>query len=127
MPAPLDNQFWKARRRHGRPKRFTPDKLWEACCEYFSWVDYNPLWEARPFHYQGEITYAAVPKMRAMTIDGLCLFLLIDPTTWRQWRRDEDLSPVVTRVEMVIRDQKFSGAAAGLFNARIIAHDLGMT
>lgn len=64
--------------------------------------------------------------MRAMTIDGLCIFLDIDRTTWYAWRDVEDFSNIVTRVESVIRDQKFSGAAADLLNANIISRDLGL-
>ncbi|GAA0586664.1 DNA-packaging protein [Halomonas salifodinae] len=127
MAAPKGNQFWKARTKHGRDKLFaSAEVLWAACCEYFQWVEKNPLWESKPFHHQGEIVTATVPKMRAMTLDGLCIFLDIDPTTWRDWRSAEDFSPIVTRVESIIRDQKFSGAAADLLNASIIARDLGL-
>lgn len=127
MAAPKGNQFWKARTKHGRDKLFaSADVLWSACCEYFEWVDKNPLWESKPFHHQGEIVTAKVAKMRAMTIDGLCIFLDIDRTTWYAWREADDFSHIVTRAESIIRDQKFSGAAADLLNANIIARDLGL-
>ena len=64
--------------------------------------------------------------MRAMTIDGLCLFLDIDLKTWANWRNDNDFFPVVARAETVIRSQKFAGAAADLLNPNIIARDLGL-
>lgn len=127
MAAPKGNQFWKARTKHGRDKLFaSADVLWSACCEYFQWVENNPLWESKPFHHQGEVVMATVPKMRAMTLDGLCIFLDVDKATWWRWRDDEDFCNVITRVESVIRDQKFSGAAADLLNANIIARDLGL-
>lgn len=127
MAAPLGNQFWKARTKHGRDKLFSSaDALWEACCEYFEWVENNPLWEMRAFAYQGVVTQEPVPKMRAMTIGGLCLFLGIAQQTWREWRKEDDFSTVCTRAEEVIRDQKFSGAAAELLNPSIIARDLGL-
>lgn len=127
MGAPKGNKFWMARAKHGRDKIFaSSDALWEACCEYFEWVEDNPLYEAKAFSYQGETTISELPKMRAMTIAGLCLFLDINRGTWNKWRDVKDFSEVVTRAEEVITSQKFAGAAADLLNANIIARDLGM-
>ena len=125
--APVGNQFWKARTKHGRDKIFaSAELLWEACQEYFQWVEDNPLYEAKPFAFQGQSWIEEVPKMRAMTIGGLCVFLDIDETTWRDWRNKEDFSTVISRAERIIYQQKFSGAAADLLNANIIARDLGL-
>lgn len=127
MPAPKGNQFWKARTKHGRDKLFAcAGTLKEACEEYFQWVEDNPLIEGKLTSYQGVNKIEEIPKMRAMTIDGLCLFLDICENTWRNWRDDQDFMRVVTWAEKVIRDQKFSGAAADLLNPNIIARDLGL-
>lgn len=127
MAAPLGNQFWKARTKHGRDKLFSSDQaLWEACCEYFEWVDANPLLEEKIFHTNGIITKDTVAKMRAMTLDGLQNFLDIHHSTWIDWRDKQDFSEVVAKVERIIRDQKFTGAAADLLNANIISRDLGL-
>ena len=121
------NRIWEARSSYGRRPIFaSADELWAACVEYFEWVDDTPLHEAKAFAYEGQVTVEALPKMRAMTIGGLCLFLDIDETTWRAWRGHPEFSPVTTRAESVIRDQKFGGAAAGLLNPSIIARDLGL-
>lgn len=98
----------------------------EACEEYFKWVEDNPLWEAKAFSYQGEVTVEALPKMRAMTMTGLYLFLDIDHHTWANYRERKGFLPTVTRVENTIREQKFTGAAAELLNPNIIARDLGL-
>lgn len=128
MSAPKGNEFWKLRSSHGRnPKFESPDVLWEAACEYFQWVEENPLKEARPFAYQGKVVVEELPKMRAMTIDGLCLFLDISRPTWLDYAAKEDFSYVTSRIENVIRSQKFAGAAADLLNANIIARDLGLS
>ncbi|WP_159585929.1 DNA-packaging protein [Chelativorans xinjiangense] len=127
MAAPKGNQFWKARSSHGRNPIFAaPEDLWTACVEYFEWVEENPLWEDKLVSYQGVTTHEPVCKMRAMTIGGLCIFLDISRRTWDEYRGREDYLPVVTRAEEIIRDQKFSGAAADLLNANIIARDLGL-
>ena len=68
-----------------------------------------------------------MPKMRAMTIAGLCMFLDIEERSWRDWRTSRpDLLPVITRADAVIRTQKFEGASAGLLVPNIIARDLGL-
>lgn len=122
------NRFWEARSSHGaNPKFATPEPLWQACCEYFEWVEANPLWEDKLVSFQGVTKHEPVAHMRAMTIDGLCIFLDITAETWFEWRRSRsDLSEVIMRTEKTIRTQKFGGAAADLLNANIIARDLGL-
>lgn len=127
MAAPVGNQFWKARSSHGRNPIFaSPDDLWSAAAEYFEWVEANPLYEAKAFAYEGEVTIEDLPKMRAMTIAGLCIFLDISQQAWSEYRARQDFGEVTSRVEAIIRDQKFTGASAGLLNPSIIARDLGL-
>jgi len=122
------NRFWEARSSHGRNPIFaTPDDLWTAATEYFEWVEQNPLYEEKVFNGKDGIVRASVAKMRAMTISGMCVFLDIARRTWDEYRERPDYLPVVTRAEEIIRDQKFSGAAADLLNANIIARDLGLS
>jgi hypothetical protein len=127
MAAPHGNSFWRARSSHGRKPTFaSPDDLWNACVEYFDWVEATPLYEDHIISFQGVATHVPVAKMRAMTIGGLCIFLDIDKSTWGAYRQKEGFSAVCTRVEEIIRDQKFAGAAADLLNPSIIARDLGL-
>jgi hypothetical protein len=127
MDARIGNQFWKARTKHGRDKIFaSAELLRDACIEYFEWVEANPLYEAKLTSYQGVNKIEAVPKMRAMTIGGICLFLGITQTTWIEWRKQNDFSEVISWADAIIRDQKFTGAAADLLNPNIIARDLGL-
>jgi hypothetical protein len=127
MAAPKGNQFWLARSSHGRNPIFaSPDVLWDAACEYFQWAQDNPLYEAKAFAHQGVVTIESLPKMRAMTVSGLCLFLGITVESWTNYRSREDFFEVTRAIDAVIRDQKFSGAAADLLNANIIARDLGL-
>jgi len=122
------NRFWEARSSHGaNPKFADPADLWQACCEYFEWNESNPLYTAKPFAYEGNVTLANVPVMRAMTIKALCIFLDIRYSTWNEWKQSRpDLSEVMENAEEVIFSQKFEGASANLLNANIIARDLGL-
>jgi hypothetical protein len=127
MAAPKGNRFWEVRSSHGRKPIFeAPEALEAACLEYMAWVEDNPLYEERLVSFQGVSVREPVAKMRAMTIGGLCLFLDIDQTTWREYGRKEGFSSVVTRIDEAIRAQKFAGAAADLLNPNIIARDLGL-
>jgi hypothetical protein len=127
MAAPAGNRFWELRCTHGRKRIFSkPDALWKACCGYFEWVQDTPLEEEKAFHSEGMITKTNVNKLRAMTIYGLCRYLDIDRDTWDEYRSREDFSSIIKRVENVIKEQKFTGAAAGLLNANIISRELGM-
>lgn len=128
MTAPKGNRFWEQRSSHGRKPVFEDsDQLWDACVEYFDWVEENPLQEETLVTYQGVVKREDVPKMRAMTMEGLCRFLDIGTSTWAGWRKpSHDFSEVVARVDSVMREQKFTGAAAGFLNPNIIARDLGL-
>ena len=127
MAAPKGNKFWMARSSHGRAPIFaTPEDLWTACVEYFEWVEANPLHEAQAFAYQGKVQIKSLPKMRAMTLTALRLFLDIDRTTWEAYSGREGFTAITTRVEEIIYSQKLEGAAADLFNANIIAREHGL-
>ena len=122
------NRFWEQRSSHGaNPKFENAGDLWNACAEYFEWNESNPLYEAKPFAFQGSVTIARVEKMRAMTIGGLCMFLDVTFETWTEWRKTRsDLSEVMAWAENVIYRQKFEGASADMLNPNIIARDLGL-
>lgn len=122
------SRFWEARSSHGRnPKFESPDDLWSACCEYFDWVEANPLYEDKLVTFQGFATHEPVAKMRAMTLAGLCFFIDISRKQWTEWRESRpDLGDVISRAEDVIYQQKFAGAASDLLNANIISRDLGL-
>jgi hypothetical protein len=121
------NQLWKVRSKHGRDKLFTDRAiLLEACLEYFEWAESHPIFEAKAYMYQGEIISTAVPHIRALTLAGLCVFIGITQETWGQYRKHAEYSEVISEIEGMMYEQKFSGAAAGMLNANIIARDLGL-
>lgn len=128
MVAPVGNSFWKQRSSHGRKPIFaTPDDLWNAACEYFEWVSENPLHEVKAFNCgEAGIQQEKLPKMRAMTLMGLCFFLDISDDTWLNYSKNEDFFGVCDDIKRVIFTQKFEGASAGLLNASIVARELGL-
>lgn len=137
----LGNQFWKLRSKHGRHKLFeTPELMWEAACEYFEWVDANPLisveYDKLKVNGKGdELIMIDVPKKRPYTIMALCIYLDCNTKYFNDFKDaikdsskkiDIGFSEVITRIEEIIQNQKFEGAAAGFFNPNIIARDLGL-
>lgn len=130
MPAPKGNQFWKLRSKHGRDALFTsPEKLWQAACEYFEWCEDNPLLSTEYLGKDAE--ERQIPKMRPFTLTGLCLYLDCNSVYFQHFKetetgKKEDFRNVITRIEETIYTQKFSGAAAGFLNANIISRDLGL-
>lgn len=119
--------FWRVKSSRGRKPIFkSPEELAAACEEYFEWVVTHPLNAAELVKHQGAATVAFVPKMRAMTISALCIFLDISMECWTQYREREEFVEICKSVEEIIRAQKFEGAAADLLNHAIIARDLGL-
>jgi hypothetical protein len=145
MPAPTGNKFWLLRSKHGRDKLFaSPTLLWKAACQYFDWCENNPLMEveqakgnSKPVQDEesGQWVFPPnlieLPKMRAFTLHGLCLYLDCNTAYFRSFKaqeraQKEDFSTVIAKIEEIIYNQKFTGAAAGFLNANIIARDLGL-
>lgn len=128
MAAPAGNQFWKLRSKHGRDAIFSsPEMLWEEACNYFQWCEANPWIEQNWVGKDGDEVKKRHP--RPYTLSGLCVYLDCSEQTLRNYGKDaehKDFFEVYTRIEQIIRTQKFEGAAVGFFNANIIARDLGL-
>ncbi len=124
-------ELWQVRRKGGRAKLFaTPERLWDAACEYFDWSDHNPMYEVK---YVGEHR-VKVPRPRPYTRQALCLFLGVNTqylkTLKAQLRPDdpqfEEFSNIIERIEAVIYVQKFEGVVVSIFKANIVARELGL-
>lgn len=124
------NKLWQLHENPGRQKTFKkPEDLWTAAVAYFEWCENNPLYEERGFAFQGSVTREKFSKMRAMTVQGLCLHLGITPNTFRLYRSEkgyEEYHETADRIMDVIYEQKFTGAAAELLNPNIISRDLNL-
>jgi hypothetical protein len=130
MPAPKGNEFWKLRSKHGKEANFTDSqKLYESACQYFQSCIDNPLYSTEFLGKDAEEKH--IPKLVAFTWSGLCIFLHVNTKYFNDFRESElgkskDFSEVITCIGDIINTQKFTGAAAGLLNANIIARDLGL-
>lgn len=119
--------FWEQAPKNGRPRIIeNPEQLCALACEYFKWVEDNPLEEQIYGFYQGDVTKSEVEKKRPMTLSGLKCFLGIGRVTWGDYRERPEFMGVCEWIEDVIYTQKFEGAAAGFFNSGLISRDLGL-
>ncbi len=126
MAAEKGNKYWQMRSKDGTEPKYKPDELWEKAVEYFEWIESNPLKEEQLFAYQGQIITGNTTKMRAMTHQGLQLFLDISHVTWLNYKKKKDYITITDAIQKIIYEQKFTGAAATLLNPNIIARDLGL-
>jgi hypothetical protein len=124
MAAPKNNQYWKLANDWKKPKRYQPDEILDKAKEYAIWCERNPLHELKVF---GTGIKMSVPKMRAMTIHGFCLFCNMASSTWYEYEKQEAYSEIITHIKDLFFAQKFEGAAAELLNANIIARELGLS
>lgn len=126
MGAPKNNQFWKLRSKHGRNKIFeSPKVLWEGACEYFEYIDNNPV---EVEDNKGTKNVNTIKLKRPYTWTGLELFLGIN--SFEEYKSDKesykDFSEIIRRIDKIIYTQKFEGATIGIFKENIIARDLGL-
>ena len=137
MAAPVGNQFWKIRSKHGRDRLFaSPEDMMKACEEYFNWVDAHPWYKVEAIKGGESVgQLIKVPTARPYTMQGLCRYLNCNTVYFSQFESSiaektddvsKDFSIIITHVREVIYQQKFEGAAVGSFNANIIARDLGL-
>lgn len=124
----MDNQKTLITKALGRPAIFKePEDIAELAQEYFDWADKTPIFQHKIFASQGEIIDGHTQLARPYTVAGLCAFGGMSRETWYDYAKKEKFSDIINKIEDIMRDQKFAGATTGIFNANIIARDLGLT
>lgn len=117
----------KENRGRGQPPKFnSPEQMAIRAREYFEWCAENTLEEEKLFAFQGEVTRDSVFHKRPFTQAGLCIFLGISEDTYRNYKLKPEFFEVTSEIDKIMYEQKFAGASVGLFNANIIARDLGL-
>jgi hypothetical protein len=134
--ANIGNQWWLKRAKHGRDKLFTsPKLLWEAAMEYFDDVVKNRNEYVVDFKTAGgRLKKVKKPLAVPFTWTGLCLYLQCNEHYFRSFRMQlKDTDPlaqefrsVIDNISHIIYEKKFNGASNGIFNANLIAYDLGL-
>ena len=130
MGAEKGNEYWKRRSKHGRDRIIkSPEFLADASDEYFSWCLDNPIIEV---DFRGkDLQRIELPHPRVFKKEEFARFCGV-----AQWRTleelkqveglENDFSQVLTRIEGIIADQKYTYAVVGMFNSTIVARDLGL-
>lgn len=148
MAAPIGNQFWKLRSKHGRNRLFeSPELLLEAANEYFEWCDAHPYKKPEqkkgntiiPKNFEGDINDLGnvidIEVPRPYTIQALCLYLDCGTNYFSQFEeslkgkddeKSKDFSCVLTRIRETIQSQQTEGGMMGTFNPMITARLLGL-
>jgi len=121
------NKYWQLAdpANFGKPRNFeTPEILLQKAYEYFQWVDENPIKTTKTtVSDKGTYTNTDILQ-RPYTWEGLYVYL--DVCNLEYYKKLDDYSNVITRINNVMRSQKFEGASVGIFNSNIIARDLGL-
>lgn len=126
-------QIWEVMPKLGRPQFFdSPEDLWERAMGYFKWAIDNP-WYRHEAIKSGDYAGSTmkVATARPFTLHGLCVYLGCTTSYFRTFKVEERVNKeaflaVFDKLEEIIYQQKFEGAAVGAFKENLIARDLGL-
>ena len=109
----------------------TPTELFELFIEFKKWIFSEPIMKAEFNAKVGDIVY--IPLQRPLTWSRFDTWIadkgiIEDLEDYRQNRDDRysDYGGIITRINREMKANKFEGASVGIFNANIIARDLGL-
>lgn len=113
-----------------KPKKYTPETLWEGALEYFNWCDENPWRKKEPIK-SGEMAGEVmdVPTSRPYTKQGLIVSLNISLQTYLNYSSAEGYETyfeVCKHINAVIEQNQLEGASVNAYNPQIIARLLGL-
>jgi hypothetical protein len=127
----IGNRQYERRSAIGRPMLFSsPDLLWEEACSYMKDCDDNPV-EVKDWVGK-DATPVTRMKPLPYTIGGFCIWVGASRHWWNEFRKariadnDNAFLEVITRIEQIIFEQQYIGAAAGLYQQNIVARALGL-
>ena len=72
MAAPIGNNYWQFRNKHGRDFKYTPDSFWDEAVKYFEWIS-KSVWNKKEAIKSGDMagTTMDVPTSTPMRLKAL--------------------------------------------------------
>lgn len=130
MAAPLGNNYWEFRNKHGRDFKYNPESFWEEAVKYFEWIQ-DKVWNKKEAIKSGDMagTLIDIPTSTPMSITSFCLFADIDENTFQRYEKEQGYEAfwaITKRIKSIIESQQFEGATVGAYNPNIIARKLGL-
>ena len=124
----MDGLFVPFNAKLGRPPKYTPNQLIKKFEEYLADREARPLTDTvreTGNTGQNKVTKNTVHTCpHPISIADFCVYLGVGENWFAQLT--EDFSWVKTRIRTYIEDYQLKGAAAGVFNANIVARRLGL-
>lgn len=118
----------QASKQLGRPKEYTPEGLLEKFIEYVKWNDENPwkinelIKDPKKLRSKQVSKDAVIP----LTQGNFQIFAGISRSTWDNYVKQPKFFAVTEHILESIRGHKYAGASINVYNANIIARDLGL-
>lgn len=148
MAAPIGNDFWKRRSRHGPDELFETPEQWEELRQelykWMAWVDANPRYKVeqqtgkgKP-HYDdltGELVMPDalihIPIKRPYTLQGFSLWIGVGESFLRGKRNNpataKGLKSVLDEIFAVVKSDQVEGGLTGEYNANLAARLNGIS
>lgn len=142
--------YWEWRKNTGRPKAIrTPKEMWRYACDYFRSIDEHPFLKQEQRKNPIKIGKGSIidddlmeeiknpvinlKTIRPYTWVGFEAYLFergvlanLDHYKCNLENRYQEFIEIIRAIDKIMFAQKFEGAAVGVFNANIIARDLGL-
>lgn len=125
MATPRTNVLWKLKAKESLDVLLqSPKLLFDAACRYFEWCDKHPLNRPEAVKSGAECgRIIEVPLRRPYSIMGFCAYIGCSVRYLESFKEDcdADIAETISRIEDIIANQLFEGAATGLYAASIVS------
>lgn len=126
MPFEKGSNIWALRKSDfNQPRKYLPHELPAQFNDYVEWVNNNPI--TKPF-FNTKTGFVDDMKLpRPLTIIAFCQFIGLSRSTFDKWSKEPEYEPICSIIRDAIYNQKYEGAAVGIFNSTIMVRDLNLS